>query len=462
MSNTAEEIKIRFRDDLISSQLIETESSGLLAVSGGIDSVVMAYLFAQVRDNFKLTLAIAHFNHSLRGEESDADEDFVKDLAKALGMPFFSEKWTSSERGNWEERAREARYSFLNKTRQQLGYDWIATAHHADDQAETLLMRLVEGSGYRGLRGISERNGKVVRPLLKFSKAEFTHYAGENEISFREDSSNQDTRFRRNRIRENILPQIKKLNPHFSQTAQRTASNMVEIAEWVEEHLHDLYGRAVSVSDKGLIQIDEKELKKVSSFLQKELVREVVNENDLPWRGHVWNNLNHFLEKATIGDIMVLPGDCKILKDRDRFLVMRETDFDDLNAFQLDIVTPVSLKVRGHNFTMDLTKEPTFSSDGATEFIDFDQLDHGSLHLRLWQAGDRMVPLGMSGHKKVSDILVDAKVDRFSKMSQYVLTSGHEIVWLCGLRLNNKFKVTSSTSSVARLNWSHTERPEAH
>ncbi len=323
-------------------------------------------------------------------------------------------------------------------------------------------MRLVEGSGYRGLRGISERNGKVVRPLLKFSKAEFTHYAGENEISFREDSSNQDTRFRRNIIRENILPQIKKLNPHFSQTAQRTASNMVEIAEWVEEHLHDLYGRAVSVSDKGFIQIDEKELKKVSSFLQKELVREVVNENDLPWRGHVWNNLNHFLEKATVGDIMVLPGDCKILKDRDQFLVMRETDLEDLNAFQLDTATPVSLKVESHNFTMDLTKEPTFSSDGATEFIDFDQLDHVSLSLRLWQAGDRMVPLGMSGHKKVSDILVDAKVDRFSKMSQYVLTSGHEIVWLCGLRLNNKFKVTSSTSSVARLNWSHAERPEAH
>lgn len=462
MSNTAEEIEIRFRDDLISSQLIETESSGLLAVSGGIDSVVMVYLFAQVRDNFRLTLAIAHFNHSLRGEESDADEDFVKDLAKALGMPFFSEKWASSERGNWEERAREARYSFLNKTRKQLGYDWIATAHHADDQAETLLMRLVEGSGYRGLRGISERNGKVVRPLLKFSKAEFIHYAGENEISFREDSSNQDTRFRRNRIRENILPQIKKLNPHFSQTAQRTASNMVEIAEWVKEHLHDLYGRAVSVSDNGLIQIDEKELKKVSSFLQKELVREVVNENDIPWRSHVWNNLNHFLEKATVGDIMFLPGDCKILKDRDRFLVMRETDLEDLNAFQLDTTTPVSLKVGGHNFTMDLTKEPTFSSDGDTEFIDFDQLDHESLYLRLWQAGDRMVPLGMSGHKKVSDILVDAKVDRFSKMSQYVLTSGHEIVWLCGLRLNNKFKVTSSTSSVARLNWSHAERPEAN
>ena len=212
MSKTTEEIEIRFRDGLISFQLIETESSGLLAVSGGMDSVVMAYLFAQVRDNFRLTLAIAHFNHSLRGEESDADEDFVKDLAKTLGMPFFSEKWTSLERGNWEERAREARYSFLNKTRKQLGYEWIATAPHADDQAETLLMRFVEGSGYRGLRGISERNGKVVRPLLKFSKAEFTHYAGKNDISFREDSSNQDTRFRRNKIRENILPQIKKLS----------------------------------------------------------------------------------------------------------------------------------------------------------------------------------------------------------------------------------------------------------
>ena len=137
---------------------------------------------------------------------------------------------------------------------------------------------------------------------------------------------------------------------------------------------------------------------------------------------------------------------------------MRETDLKDLNAFQLDTTTPVFLKVGGHNFTMDLTEEPTFSSDGATEFIDFDQLDHESLLLRLWQTGDKMVPLGMSGHKKVSDILVDAKVDRFSKMSQYVLTSGHEIVWLCGLRLNNKFKVTSSTSSVARLNWSNTER----
>jgi hypothetical protein len=140
---------------------------------------------------------------------------------------------------------------------------------------------------------------------------------------------------------------------------------MVEISEWVEEHLHNLYGRAVSVSDKGLIQIDEKELKKVSSFLQKELVREVVNENDLPWRGHVWNNLNHFLEKATIGDVMVLPRDFKILKDRDRFLVMRETDLEDLNAFKLDTTTPVSLKVGGHNFTMDLTIAPSEEKVGS-------------------------------------------------------------------------------------------------
>ncbi|HIB95210.1 MAG TPA: tRNA lysidine(34) synthetase TilS [Candidatus Marinimicrobia bacterium] len=448
-------IEIRFREGLLSSQLIEKGSSGLLAVSGGVDSVVIAHLFAQVRESFRLTLAVAHFNHSLRGEESDADEAFVKDWAKALDLPFFSAQWVSSELSNWEERAREARYGFLDKTCQQLGCDWIATAHHADDQAETLLMRLVEGSGYRGLRGIPERNGKVVRPLLKFTKAELTQYASENGLSFREDSSNQDTRFQRNRIRENILPQIQKLNSHFSQTVQRTVSNMVEVAEWVDGHLRDLYGKAVSVSENGLIQIDEKELRKVPPLLQKELVREVVNENDLPWRGHVWDDLSRFLQKATVGDIMILPDNCKILKDRHRFLIMRVTGEGDLNSFHLDTATSVSLKAGDHIFTMDLTTEPTFSSESETEFIDFDQLDHGSIRLRPWQAGDRMVPVGMSGRKKVSDILVDAKVDRFSKMSKYVLTSAHKIVWLCGLRLDNRFKVTSATASVARLNWSH-------
>lgn len=454
MHKIVESLNVQFRDVLISSGLIDQGSTGLLAVSGGLDSVVMAHLFSQVRDQLGLALGVAHFNHALRGAASDADEQFVNKLAAACNMPFFADRWEPRWEDNLEERAREARYGFLERVSEEHGYDWIATAHHADDQAETILMRLIKGGGFRGLMGIPERNGKVVRPLLRFTKSELKEYAAENSSTYREDSSNHDDRFDRNRIRQHILPQIERMSPRFAQTVQRTASTMKELSDWLDHDVRQVYAKTVSMTPEGFIQIDEGELGKVPPLLQKELARAVVDSGETLWRGHVWDDLHRFLSTSSVGDILDLPGGQRILKDRDRFLVAEAGWDNELESYELHFTAPISQRVGHHLFRLDVCPpSSSFRSAGETEFIDAAKLYPEALHLRPWQAGDRMVPLGMNGSKKVSDILVDAKIDRFAKMSQYVLTSGEKIVWLCGLRLDDAFKVTPSTSSVARLNW---------
>ena len=451
MSETA--MKKMFTQFLKRGNLVPEGSSVLMAVSGGVDSVVMAHLFRRISEQFDLDLKIAHFNHNLRGAESDEDEAFVKGLAESWKLPFLSDRWDSPAETNLEAEARKARYTFLEKSRRELESDLIATAHHADDQAETILMRLVEGAGYRGLRGMPEKSGRIVRPLLHFTKQELQDYASANSLRFMVDSSNSDLKFDRNRIRKKIIPRIKDLNPSFATTVRRTVSSLNDVSALLDREVSALYSGSVSLTAEGYFQIDEEFLGETPLFLKKELIRSIAEGDDSPWRGAVWDRLDSFLQSAAVGDILDLPRHFRLLRDRGRFLLKQDQIEDIPDSIAFESSSPKALEVGGFRFSIDHSDlPPLFSDDFSSELVDSSLLGR-SLNLRKWRAGDWMVPLGMDGRKKVSDILIDEQVNRFEKESQFVLTSRDEIVWLCGRRLDDRYKVTGETSSLARLNW---------
>ena len=443
-----------FKLEVELSHLAFKGASGLLAVSGGIDSVVMTHLFLSIKKELALNLAIVHLNHSSRAGDSDQDESFVEQLADSMDIPFFSESWSHDEESNFEAKARKARYKFFEKKRSEIRYDWIATAHHANDQSETILMRLITGSSYLGLLGIPKEKGKLFRPLLGFSKEELINYAKENSLQYRYDKTNSDNHFDRNRIRNTIIPNIEKINPSFNKTVGRTIRNFNEINYFIEKEVRIAYSKSVSITEEGYIQINRKMLKDIPLLIQKELIRTITNYDEKIWRGHIWDELHDFLLYSSTGNIMNILDNIRILNDRDFFLISKiPASVRNSHIFPLDSLPPFNVNLSGFMFGISFANEEIFfSKDPAIELIDYKMLK-GSLCLRIWQKGDRMIPLGMKDQKKVSDILIDQKINRFNKENQYVLTSDGKIVWLCGLCLDDRFKVSDTTSSVAVINW---------
>lgn len=451
----------QFRNHVTSSGIISSGSRGVVAVSGGIDSVVLLHLLTRCSGFLRLSLCVAHYNHGTRGRESDDDEAFVRDLARKWELEFYSGRMDTQQAGkgeSWEALARDQRYRFLETVRDEHGFDWTATGHQADDQVETVIMRVVEGSGIQGLKGIRSRQGCVIRPLLPFTRDQIEAHGARYNLGFRRDSTNDDFTIPRNFVRHRIVPALRELNPSLSSAISRLVANVEEVDALVRKEMDELRPLTISKGSGRETVLDGKRLMESSSIVRKGLIRQLVSggENGAPWRNHVWLDVEDFLNYSRTGQMIRLPGDWEMLKDRNRFLLRRgRTDPGDIRKV-VNISPGRRTRVRIGSFELNMSRPSVlkeFVRDPSVEYLDAALLEGARVGLRLWRAGDRMKPLGLPGFKKVSDILVDEKIDRFSKAFQFVLTVNGKIAWLCGIRLDDRFKVSPETSQVVRLSW---------
>ncbi|MEE9168025.1 MAG: tRNA lysidine(34) synthetase TilS [Candidatus Neomarinimicrobiota bacterium] len=459
MTETLERL---FENHLESSGLVPRDSCGIVAVSGGPDSVALLDLLSGVASRWDLKLGVAHFNHGLRGKESDADERFVRELAEESGLAFYRSRLPrqpSTTNLSWEAYARRLRYRFLEKTREKGDFNWIATGHHGDDQAETVLMRVIEGSGIRGLKGIYDRRSLIIRPLLPFTRDQIMNYAERKHLLFRDDSSNQDKRFTRNLVRHELIPRIRDLNPGFTRSISRLTKNVQELDLLIESVVNERRVSIVTEEADGCASIKVEHLSKEPMIIQKRLIQRLTSSEgaESPWRHSVWVNLESFLKRSATGEIQTLPDGWRLLRDRDYYL-LEKTGQEQIDRgkkeIRFQVEKHISFSLGHHFFEMDIQPAPDqFSLNSELEFADYDRLSGQQMVLRQWRSGDRMRPLGLNGYKKVSDILVDEKVSRFEKERQYVLVAGEDIVWLCGIRLDNRFRVQDDTQQVAKLWW---------
>ena len=419
----------------------------LLTVSGGVDSMVMLALAA--RSGYRV--GVAHCNFQLRGTESDEDEVLVREEARKYGVPFYNRRFDTAaemERTgeSMEMAARRLRYAWFDELSRREGYTAIAVAHHADDSIETFFINLLRGTGLRGLTGISNQIGRVVRPLMFASRKEILEYAVAERIPFREDSSNRSTKYLRNKIRLGLVPRIREINPKFTGLMSRNIARLTDAQLFIDHGIERIRAEAVETAG-GLdtIHVDRIDAAFPRNFVIYELLSSAYG-----FRGDVIDQLCHALEHGMTGK-RFYSRERMATVDRGTIVVGPIAPEDDCRL-TVERGTPRSYcgnAVLYYEYC-DIDAVETFDTPEQVALVDADLLQF-PLTLRRWQQGDQFVPLGMSGRKKVSDFLIDAKVSVAEKQRQFVLLSGEEIIWLVGRRIDDRYRLTPRTENVLRI-----------
>jgi len=427
-----------FKEFISKNALLKKGENTLLAVSGGRDSIVLCELFYKS----KLPFAIVHCNFQLRGKEANDDEVFVKKLSAKYKVKFFSkryktEKFAEENKLSIQEAARVLRYNWFEEIRKKNGFDFIATAHHKDDELETFFINLSRGTGIAGLHGILPKRGTLIRPLLFATRNQIDEFVTTNKLKFREDSSNASDKYLRNKIRHKILPLFEEINPSFRKTLSEEISRLSDVEK--------VYNHFISENEKGILHkntISISALKK-STFphvLLYEILKKYKFNSEVS--EEVFLSLN-----SGSGKIFFSPT-YRLVKDRD-FLIITEIESDsDKDVFFIfkemkNLSQPIKL-----DFSV-VANSADFSipKDTAIACLDFDKLQF-PLEIRKWEKGDFFYPLGMNKKKKLSDFFTDLKLSIPEKENTWLLCSGGNIVYVSGKRIDERYKVGKDTKKI--------------
>jgi tRNA(Ile)-lysidine synthase len=434
----------RFIQFILKRKLCRKNDKILVAVSGGVDSIVLLDLL--VRNGYKT--GVAHCNFGLRGKESDGDALFVKRLALKLKVPFHINKFNTKDLA-WEKgisiqmAAREQRYNWFEKIRMKHGYGYIATAHNLNDSVETIVFNFIKGTGLKGMTGIPVKAGKVIRPLLFATREIIEAYARDNNLNFRTDSSNKSVKYRRNFIRQKILPEFEKINPGFFDTIRNTIARLEGARSFLDAWLEN--NRISFMETRG------KDIYLEKDFFIKNKEPVVLYEVLCPYGFNYDQSVDVFENLSSGTGSMFYTESYVLNNDRSHLIVSsREETVEEYIINKGDsMVTTNRFKLKLEYMTKNQEK---LDPDPMVGYFDFDKLDF-PLELRTWQEGDWFVPLGMKGKKKLSDFMIDKKIPLNLKKRIMVLLSGGSIVWIAGHRVDERFKLQDSTKKILKVTY---------
>ncbi|WP_338648198.1 tRNA lysidine(34) synthetase TilS [Flavobacterium sp. KS-LB2] len=430
----------KFQNHLLHNFQFLSGKKILLATSGGKDSMVMVHLFQQL----DYEIGIAHCNFQLRGMESFEDQNFVQEYAAANDIPVFitqfdTKAFAEDYKVSTQVAARELRYNWFYELLETEKFDYILTAHHADDNLETFLINLSRGTGLEGLTGIPEQNDRIIRPLLAFSQEEMEEYAKLNNIQWREDSSNASDKYLRNKIRHHLVPMLKDLNPNFLSSFHKTQTYLQEAQVMVEDASIMIY-QQVAKQEEDTIYFDLKKLKKLPNY--KSYLHQWLKEFGFS----AWDDIYDLVESQS-GKYVFSP-EYRLLKDRDSLILspihfVNEKEEYSIDENQKEVNIPL-------NLTFCKVADISLTTNSAI-FVDADKLQY-PLVLRHWNEGDRFQPFGMNGKsKKVSKLFKDEKLSLLEKENIWLLCSNDEIVWIINVRQDERFRIDNTTKNILKI-----------
>ncbi|HDZ40512.1 MAG TPA: tRNA lysidine(34) synthetase TilS [Bacteroidetes bacterium] len=424
-------------------QLFTRQEKILLAVSGGIDSVVMLDIFV----NLKYNIAVAHCNFQLRGKESDGDEKFVESLCRKKGLRFFKNRFQTAEYAcekgiSIQMAARELRYKWLNEIRKEESFDFVATGHNLNDSIETILINLTRGTGINGLTGISERSAYIIRPLLFASRKMITEYAEANMLEYREDSSNIQTKYTRNKIRHRVIPFLEQINPSVLDAIAETSDYLRSTYIIYEQAIKEKKTEITEYSDDSAL-INISSLKKLDPL--ETWIYEIFKEWNFGKRQ--LNDIIHLIDAGT--GKQLFSASHVLTRDRDR-IIISSSETREGNVTTINSAAEWRNIALIEKFEIIPRKNLKISDDPSYAYLDADLIQY-PLTLRRWKDGDFFYPLGMKGRKKISDLLIDMKISLPDKDKVFVLEMNNKIIWVLGFRIDDRFKVTESTVEVMQI-----------
>jgi tRNA(Ile)-lysidine synthase len=450
----------KLKSHLITNNLIKKGDCILLAVSGGLDSVALLHLFSKIQDFFQLKLAVVHVNHGIRGEEADGDLEFVRSLSDQYNLPFYFQKvdalkFAREQRYSLEESARILRYQVYEETLKKSKFAKLATGHTANDQAETILQHLLRGSGILGMSGIAETRGPYIRPLLIFTRNELKTYVKQHELQYRQDSTNRELKYRRNRIRNELIPYLEKnFNPNLIKTLNHLGEIFAENEQFLKFHANESFDTLVVYRKKNKIILDINHFLNYFIILRKYIIFRVFEELSINRNLLNFDKLSKILKLISnkeIGKQITFDKDWGLYIDHDGIVIKKNVQ--PFPKTKLNVLEKGPVRFRDYEFGWTIFERQylkNFDENPNIEFLDLEQTG-SQLYLRNFQPGDRFIPLNFTGHKKVADYFSDRKIPHHFREEIPILESNRGIVWICGYCIDDRFKVTSDSKRILKV-----------
>ncbi len=457
-------IKNKFLETIREYNLLEKGERVVVAVSGGADSTALLNLLDACKTELKISLHVAHLNHLIRKKDAELDVRCVQGLAQRLGLPISVEAidvqaYAKQNKMGIEAAAREVRYAFLEKTANKIGGAKIAVGHSADDNVETFLMRLLRGSGLKGLCGIPARRGRIIRPLIKIWRREIEDYVGSLKLVPRRDYTNYESKYMRNRVRLKLLPQLKMYNLNVKEIILQTILLLTGDRQYLEIKSEEALAKVLLSKDKEEFVLDIGKIKSLEDALQGHLIRVAIGKVKGDLSDLTYTHVHSILENLAGSEKweLHLPGGVFVVGNRGKLIINREKPQPPIKRFyryQVAIPGEVEIRELGKKLRVSLLKDYSLGDvnkvDSQTAFVDYAMLGK-SVVVRNKQDGDRFIPLGMRGSKKIQDLFVDEKIPAELRDTIPIVESKGKVIWAAGVRLDDRAKVTKATKQAVRL-----------
>ncbi len=419
----------------------------ILAVSGGIDSMAMLYLFKES----KLDFAVANVNFNLRGEESDGDSLFIKQYCsenniKFYGASFDTNNFAKENKISTQMAARDLRYKWFEELLNKHNYNKIAIAHHLDDQAETFFINIIRGTGIAGMHGINLNKDNIIRPLMFTDRKAITEFIKAKNIPYREDSSNASDKYQRNYIRHNILNEFINLREDFSKSLNQSIQQVKQVEDYAQFHINNEIKNICKFNSQSIIEIDQNKL--MQSYSPNLILYNCIKEYGFK-ESHI-NDILKLINEQKPGSL-VQSAEFEILIDREKLLLNKKaekanTDIISINSFE-------DKKWDELNISLDINYKGNYKvSNPNLAFIDANKVSFPII-IRNWKAGDFFYPFGMNKKKKLSNFFIDNKISRIEKQNIKLLCSNNSILWIIGYRNDNRFAVDKNTKQIIKIEY---------